>query len=197
MKSASSAKCQWNTFVAGFARSASFALAACESGDFSRNHPQRIRGATRFMLTQPLAGSCKRWDWRSDRPGVFFSSWSASLRGAISGYLFHASNRKPIVAPPAERAANRPEGKHGAKFVQRMHLARFEMDRVAAWAIAPEPQHARQPIRPDYCGGIHSGPSFCETTPFALRGKMECGVNSGRLWESQPRRIFVHWKRRD
>ena len=43
-------------------------------------------------------------------------------RRAKKGRLFHGSNRKPVVASPAEFAANRAKGEHGAKLVQRMHL---------------------------------------------------------------------------
>jgi len=101
---------------------------------------------------------------------------------------FNASNRKTIVAPPAERAADRAKGKHGAQLVKQVRLTWFEMDRVATRAGAPEPQHARQPIRPDYGRMIHRRPSFCETTarteahfhfPSVIRGarRIERGVN--------------------
>ena len=43
-------------------------------------------------------------------------------RRAKKGRLLHGSNRKPVVAPPAEHAANRAKGEHGAKLVQRMQF---------------------------------------------------------------------------
>ncbi len=45
-----------------------------------------------------------------------------AMRHPAGGRLFHGSNRKPVVASPAEFAANRAKGEHGAKLVQRMHL---------------------------------------------------------------------------
>jgi len=127
----------------------------------------------------------------------------------ISECSFRAPNRKPVVAPPAESAANRPKSKHGVESVKQMHLAWFELNRIAARASVMEPQHARQPIRPDYGCMIHRGPSFFETTAciaaqlpspergFALRREMAWGVNSGRFCGSQSPWAFVHWWKRD
>ena len=64
------------------------------------------------------------------------------------------SKREPVIASPAEHAADRTKRKHGAKSVQRMQFTRFEANRLAARASAPEPQHTRQPIWPDDLGAI-------------------------------------------
>ena len=47
-----------------------------------------------------------------------------------------------------------------------MSFTRFEVDRFAAWTNVMEPQHARQPIWPNYLCMIHLEPPIWEITPY-------------------------------
>lgn len=70
-----------------------------------------------------------------------------------------------------------------------MRLTPLELDRVAAGTGAPEPQHARQPIRPHDVRMIHCEPSICETTarmaaqlPFPEPGfRMRCDWSAASI----------------
>jgi hypothetical protein len=46
---------------------------------------------------------------------------------------------KPVVPSPAKHAANRAQRKHAQQAIERPQLGWFELERIAARALAPDP----------------------------------------------------------
>jgi hypothetical protein len=90
-----------------------------------------------------------------------------------------ASQRKPVVAPPAECAANRAKSKHETKPVQCVGFSRLEFYRFAAGTNVPEPEYAWKPVRPDNARMIHRDLRSAERLHAPLRNFSLPNLDSG------------------
>jgi hypothetical protein len=66
----------------------------------------------------------------------------------------------PIIAAPTEHAPYRVQRKHSKQAIEGTQLGRFELDGVAAWALAFDPKKFRHPIGPAPGCITHSANSF-------------------------------------